>query len=247
MLDIRDFGDIIQNRNKGHFINFGYHYILGIANKDKYKDTLTSFVHSMLVCRDDDRPAIKDTFTDALRQLDKKFETETKDLVSSMERRINDVFKFDMPQCLKGFTNTLSEKYYYTFKLLWLSKISGFRNCDSNCLIDDTDDNNFIFRAMRDTIVLGVDKDLSCSAPSADTCNEALQAILDEKFTSGDYKKQKTQLKTAIDSMIGNLNNSYLDWLQRPGMAECRNNMTKICSGKLSIMHRTTLNLTNNI
>ena len=186
----------------------------------------------MIVCSDEQRPAIKDTFAEALLQLDKKIEKETKELVSAMEKRINNVLKFDMPDCLKGLTDTLADQYYYTFKLLWLSKISGLKSCDSNCLMEDTDDIKFIIRSMRDTILLGVEKDLSCSDPNDDACNFALKAILDEKFTSSAYKVQKGNMKSAIDGMIGNLNNSYLDWVQIPGMSECRNNMTKTCLGK---------------
>ena len=242
MLDSRDYYVKIKHKTKTrNFLSiFWYHYILGIADKDKYKDTVTSFVHSMTVCSGDDRPAIKNNFIEAFLQSDEKFEKETKELVSEMEKRINDVLNVDMPDCLKEFTDILADKYYYTFKLLWLSKISGIKSCDSDCLIDNTDQSHFIFRAMRDIIVLGVDEDLSCSEPNDYTCNFALQTILGEKFTSSAYLVQKGNMKTAIDGMIGNLSNSYLDWVQRPGMAECRNEMIKICLGNPLKVHRIT-------
>ena len=208
--------------------------IIDNKEEDKYKDTLSSFMGSMVECNNGVTPAIKDYFARELLQSDNNYKGETKVLVAEMEERINNVLDIDMPSCLNEFTNALADKYYYTFKLLWISKISGLTNCDSNCLVDDIDDTRFIFRAMRDVIVLGVQKDLSCSGINIEKCNEALTAILSDAFTSDDYNKQKDNLRLFVDGMIGDLENAYIGLGQDPNMDECKRNMTRICYGKLS-------------
>ena len=202
-------------------------------DQDKYKDTFTSFMNSMIKCSHDNVPNIEDAFTGGLVLMDETYETDTKSIVSTVEGNIKDVLKNDLPDCTKELTDQLVQKYPYSFKLLWLSKISGLNDCDDNCLVDDTDDTKFILRAMKDTIAVGVQEDLSCSGTNNQNCNNAIQDILNDKFTSDDYDKQKKKMKTVIDGMMGNLNKAYQDWLQTPGMDECRKNMLKICSGKI--------------
>ena len=213
---------------------------LGMKEEDKYKDTLSSLMTSMIVCDNGATPTIKDYFTDELLELDKKYEKQTKELVSEMEKRINNVLNVDMPDCLKEFTSTLASKYYYTFNLLWLSKISGLTNCDNDCLVENMNDTKFIFRVMRGIVLLGADKELSCSGANIESCNDALKAILSDKFITDDYKKQKESLRIFVHGMIGDLENAYIDLGQDPSMDECKRNMTITCYGKLLLMHAST-------
>ena len=206
-----------------------------MKDEDKYKDTLASFIDSTIKCSHENAnaPTIENTFTKGLVLTDDTYETDTTLLVSTVEGNIKGVLKNDLPQCTKDLTDKLVENYHYSFKLLWLSKISGLNDCDDNCLVDDTDDTKFILRAMKDTIAVGVEEDLSCSGPNNQDCNDAVKDILNDKFISDDYKMQKNKIKTVVDGVMGNLNKAYQDWLQTPGMDECRKNMLKICSGKI--------------
>ena len=218
---------------------------VGTPCLDMYGNTYDSFIDMIVGCSN--KVPLSDFVTKInsdLFQLDKEFYSDkTLPLMDQTEQKIETVYNSGLPLCAQEFTKKLADttstnepNYYFTFKFLWLSILSGLNDCNTStdtCMIKNGDDNTFLLRYIQYVISEGasIPNSLSCFSPTNKNCTDALKAIVEQDgFTSKEYSMQIETLKIALKGVKGHLEKIYSDWAE--GNKDCEDLLIKTCLGK---------------
>ena len=215
--------------------------------ENMYKDTYQSFINLLVKCqlrvspicerKCELFPSMETRTTSETNKLDEEYDHKLHTIVSNTETKIEEIQENEPYICASDIIDEFKKntelrdcyKEYCTFKQLWLSTLSGLKDCDTHCIVKDMDvvDTKFLIRKMQDLVVNieGVKKEKTCFH-SKKICIDAVKDIISDEFTSNDYNKQINQLKIAANGMIGELDEKYSDWAQN-------NQNNKDCVGEI--------------